>query len=438
MKKALVLGAGLVSRPLVKYLLDQKDVEVTVATRTVSKAQRMIEGHERGRAVQWTVDRMDELDKMVEEHDVVVSLLPYTYHVQVADVCIKHKKPLVTTSYVSEEMRRRDEKAKDAGVLLLNEIGLDPGIDHMSAKKTINLIRSKNGKVKSFRSLCGAIPSPEANDNPIKYKFSWSPRGVLLAARNDARFLKDGKIVEVPGEELFDHCFTIEFEGVGTLEVYPNRDSVPYVELYDIKETDTMFRGTLRYPGWCELMGSLRKIGYLELEERDFRGLTYRDFILSLVGGDGDPKEAVANFLGISIDSEVIRKFEWLGLFEDDPIERETSTPLDVLLDRMLPRMQYKEDERDMVVLYDEFIAEYPDGRRERIISSLQDFGVPGGDTAVARTVALPAAVAVKLILDGRIKLTGVWIPVHPEIYEPVMEGLKELGMEIKETVTSL
>lgn len=436
MKRALVLGAGLVSRPLARYLLDQPGICVRMATRTVSKALKIINNHPDGEAIQWVVDDVRSLRKMIEDSDIVISLLPYVYHVMVADLCIEYGIPLVTTSYVSKEMQERDSKAKETGIILLNEIGLDPGIDHMSAMRTINYIRSKNGKVVSFSSYCGALPSPEANTNPLGYKFSWSPRGVVLAVRNSARFLKDGREINVPSKNLFDNCSRIKIEGIGELEVYPNRDSILYIEKYGIPETKTMFRGTLRYPGWCELWKNFRKLGLLNDVEVYLSGLTDREFIASLVNAEKENvKEAVCRHLNLNEDSSVIKKIEWLGFFEDTPIPIEKGAALDVLTAKLLDKLQYEEGERDMVVLYDVVIGEYPDGTREKVVSSLIDFGEPGGDTSVSRTVALPAAIAAKLILEGEINLTGVQIPVHPEIYTPVLEEMKKLDMELKEEI---
>lgn len=439
MKRVLVLGAGLVARPLVRYLLDKPGIKVRVATRTVSKAEKMIKDHPDGEAIRWVVDDREGLKELMKDSHLVVSLLPYVYHVMVADLCIEKGIHLVTTSYVSSEMMERDERARERGVLLLNEIGLDPGIDHMSAMKSIGYIRKKEGKVVSFTSHCGALPSPEANTNPIGYKFSWSPRGVVLAVRNRARFLRDGKIVDVPSENLFDSCNKINVKGVGELEVYPNRDSTPYVEKYGIPETERMFRGTFRYPGWCELWRNFRKLGLLDDREVDLRGLTYARFMGSLVGASGENvKEAVSSYLNLKEESEVLRKMEWLGFFEDASIPLEKAPVFDVLTAKLFERLQYQEGERDMVILRDEVIGKYPDGTGEKVVSSLIDFGEPGGDTSVSRTVGLPAAVGVNLILEGEIPLTGVHIPTDPAIYNPVLRELKDLGMEIREEITKI
>jgi saccharopine dehydrogenase (NADP+, L-glutamate forming) len=250
MKTVLVLGAGLVTRPHVRYLLDIPDFEVIVASRTVSKAKALVDGHPRGKAVALNVDDQAALEDLIRQADLSVSMLPYVYHPTVAALCVKHGKQMVTTSYVKDAMMALDSAAKKAGVILLNEIGVDPGIDHMSAMKVIHGVEAKGGKIASFMSWCGGLPAPEASDNPFGYKFSWSPKGVLLAGRNPARFQRHGQVVEVPGEELFDHYWPVQINGLGEFEGYPNRDSLPYAKTYNIQPTDWMFRGTLRNVGW--------------------------------------------------------------------------------------------------------------------------------------------------------------------------------------------
>jgi len=436
MSRILVLGAGLVARPLVQYLLDQPDFQVTVASRTVEKARALIGDRPNGRALAFDIEREPErLDDLVAQADLAVSMLPYIYHLQVAHACLRHRRHLVTTSYVKDEMRALDSAARQAGVLFLNEIGLDPGIDHMSAMRIIDRVHASGGRVVSFRSYCGGLPAPEANTNPFGYKFSWSPRGVLLAGRNDARYLEDGQVVEIPNRRLFATRHTVPVEGVGDLEAYPNRDSLPYIQLYGIPEARTMYRGTLRYPGWCETWQKFVELGLLDLTEReDLAGMTYRQLLAHLIGRPetSDLRRDLAVHLNIPVDSPILDRFEWLGLFRDDPLPLER-TILDVLAVRMQEKLQYAPGERDMVVLLHDFVAEYPD-RRERIRSWLVDFGIPHGDTAMARTVGLPAAIATRLILQGVIRLTGVHIPVLPEIYGPVLAELEERGIRVQET----
>lgn len=435
MSRILVLGAGLVARPLVQYLLGQPDFQVTVASRTVEKARALIGDRPNGRALAFDIEREPErLDDLVAQADLAVSMLPYIHHLQVAHACLRHRRHLVTTSYVKDEMRALDSAARQAGVLFLNEIGLDPGIDHMSAMRIIDRVHANGGRVVSFRSYCGGLPAPEANTNPFGYKFSWSPRGVLLAGRNDARYLEDGQVVEIPNRRLFATRHTVPVEGVGDLEAYPNRDSLPYIQLYGIPEARTMYRGTLRYPGWCETWQKFVELGLLDLTEReDLAGMTCRQLLAHLISRPetSDLRRDLAVHLNIPADSPILDRFEWLGLFRDDPLPPER-TILDVLAVRMQEKLQYAPGERDMVVLLHDFVAEYPD-RRERIRSWLVDFGIPHGDTAMARTVGLPAAIATRLILQGGIRLTGVHIPVLPEIYGPVLAELEERGIGVEE-----
>jgi len=436
MKKVLVLGAGLVAGAHVRYLLDQPDFHVTVASRTLSKAQDLIRGHPKGEARQ--VDVADEaaLEDLIRQADLVVSLLPFVYHPLVARLCVRHRKHMVTTSYVKEPMAQLDGDAKKAGVILLNEIGVDPGIDHMTAMKVIHRVQKDGGEITSFTSWCGGLPAPEANTNPFGYKFSWSPKGVLLAGKNPAHYRKDGKEVFVPGEELFDHYWLVPVEVEGKVidfEGYPNRDSLPYAETYGITTTRTMFRGTLRNVGWCPTLRKIVDLGLLDEKERDdLAGLTFAQFTARLIGSKGDLKKDLAAYLKVEEDSLVIRNLEWLGLLSDDPLPLKKGAPIDILTARMLEKMQYQEGERDMLILQHELIAQYPD-RRQRITSTMIDFGIPHGDTSMSRTVGLPAAIGVKLILQGKVKLTGVHTPVVPEIYEPVLAELEQLGIHFTE-----
>ena len=434
-KNILVLGAGLVSRPMIRYLLDQPNFFVTMASRTVSKAKKIITCHPSGKALELNVKDDEKLEKLVSESDLAVSLLPYTYHVKVAEFCIKHKKQMVTTSYVSEEMKALDKKAKDAGILILNECGLDPGIDHMSAMRIIHDVEEKGGKVVSFRSTTGALPSHEANNNPFGYKFSWAPRGVLLASKNPSKWLQDGKIVSYPGEQLFENYTIQDVLDVGSFENYPNRNSVPYKDIYGLKDAHTVYRGTFRMTGWCETMRKIVALGWLNEESvKHFSGKTYGDLTRHLIGASSKEElvKATAKYLGLETYSSVIKRLEWLGLFSDEPLPEDRNNPLDYLNVLTLSKMSLNKGERDMIVMHHEFVAEYP-SKMEYITSTLLDYGIPNGDSAIARTVALPAAIAVKMILHGDINITGVHIPVIPEIYNPILDELEELGIKFNE-----
>jgi saccharopine dehydrogenase (NADP+, L-glutamate forming) len=448
MKKVLVLGAGLVTRPHVRYLLDVPDLEVTVASRTASKAEALVNGHPRGRALALNVNDEAALEDLIRQTDLAVSMLPYAYHPTVAALCVKHKKHMVTTSYVKEAMQALDGPARDVGVILLNEIVVDPGIDHMSAMKVIHEVEGKGGKIASFISWTGGLPAPEASDNPYGYKFSWSPRGVLLASRNPARFRKGGEIVEIPGEELFDNYWPVYVEGLGEFEGYPNRDSMPYTETYGIQPADWMFRGTLRNVGWCATLKKFAEMGLLDetpfatsSSGPDQSGpTTFRELTAWLldVDADTDLAEYLANRWGMCHDSKPITDLAWLGLFSDEPLPEGKHTPIDVMAARMEAKMAYQPGERDMLVMQHEFVAEYPD-RKEAVTATMIDFGIPHGDTSMSRTVGLPAAIAVRMILHGELPdLAGVYTPVIPEIYEPVLAELGELGIGLTERVETI
>ena len=433
MKKVLILGAGLVVKPMVEYLLEN-NISLTVASPMKERADEMIKGNPNGYSVDWSMDDPATLEKLVSEHDITVSLLPYKYHTDVAKICLQNSKSLVTTSYVQKEMIPLDEPARKAGVLFLNEIGLDPGIDHMSAMKIIDHIHNKEGKVEEFFSLCGALPAPEAADNPMKYKFSWSPKGVVLASRNSALYLKNGKQVFIEPVNLFKDRFTYIFPGIGELEVYPNRDSISYMDIYGIPETKTMYRGTFRYKGWCETLDAMKSLNMLDDTVMDYQGMTYAEFLAER--GDSntiDLKKNISLKLGVKEDSVAIRSFEFLDFFSDEELNYRSSTPFDITSDRMIKRMLLSDREHDMVILQHVFLAVYPGGKKEVIKSSMLDFGSPSTNTSIARTVALPAAIAVRMILENKIQITGVHRPVVPQIYNPVLDELKTLGIEMKE-----
>ena len=432
MKKVLILGAGMIVKPIVQYLLNN-GMEVTVATRTKSKADAMVKDHPNGKTLAWTVDDKETLDKLIAENDLTVSLLPYAYHVMAAKVCLKHRKNMVTTSYVKPEMQALDEEAKKAGTIILNEIGVDPGIDHMSAMRIIDTVHNKDGKIEEFYSLCGALPAPEAATNPFKYKFSWSPKGVVMASNNDGKYLKHGKIVYTPTEDLFKDIFTVNFPEVAELHVYPNRDSFEYIDIYGIPETKTMYRGTFRYKGWCETLDAMKALKLITNNKMNFEGMTYAEFVGMLIGepiGE-NIKQKVADYLKIDINSHPIKAMEWLGLFENKHMNRTEDTPFEITSDLMIEKMVLGKEERDMVIMQHTFLASYPDGKKEVIKSRMLDFGTLSTDTSIARTVALPAAVGVKMILENKINVKGVFRPVIPEIYNPVLDELEKVDIKM-------
>lgn len=433
-KKVLILGAGLVAQPIVRYLLE-KGIKVTVASNTPERAAVMINKHPNGTNITWSVEDKTTLDKIIQETDIVVSLLPYVFHLTVAEYALKHKKNMVTSSYVKPEMQALDTEAKKAGIIILNELGLDPGIDHMSAMRIIDHVHRNGGKIKEFYSICGALPAPEAANNPFKYKFSWSPKGVVMAGNNDAKYLRHNKIVEIPTQKLFRNPFTVNYPGVGTLEVYPNRDSISYIDIYGIPETTTMFRGTFRFKGWCETINAMKQLNLISYDKINLKGLTYADFMAKMINASDSSniKEKVKQHLGNNTTLYAIDSMEWLGLFDNKPMNRNEDSPFEITSDLMIAKMQLEPNERDMVVMQHTFLAEYPGNKKEVIRSRMLDFGTLATDTAIARTVALPAAMGVMMILDGKINVTGVYRPTIPEIYNPILDELETMNIKMVE-----
>ena len=432
----------MVAGPPVTYLLDH-GYQVTVASRTKSKAAKLIGNHPNGISKEFDITKASkkDLDDLIKECDLAVSLLPYIYHVQVAKSCIKFKKHMVTTSYVSPEMKALDEEAKKAGITILNEIGVDPGIDHMSAKKIIDDVHERGGRILSFKSYCGGLPAPDAVTTPWKYKLSWSPRGVILAGRNPAKYLEADKIVEIPGEELFDHYYPYPVEGLeDDYEAYPNRDSMPYIDIYGIPETKTMFRGTLRNTGWCRALKKVADAGYMDLEELELpSGFTYGQLTNKLLGSslEADSKQEFMKKFDLGEDDDIIYRFEWMGLFGNDQIRSTKISPLDTLCHQWEKRLQYSPGERDMLIMVHEFEYELPEGK-EKHTSTMVDLGIKDGPTSMSRTVGLPCAIGVRMILEGEITDKGVLIPVQKHIYEPVLKELEELNIGFTERIEKI
>jgi saccharopine dehydrogenase-like NADP-dependent oxidoreductase len=433
MAKILVLGAGMVAGPLVRYLLDA-GAQLTVTSLDLAEAERLTGGHAQGRARRFDLADDAGLSDLVAAHDLTVSLVPYAFHPKVAGHCLRHGKHLVTASYVAPAMQELDGAARAKGLTFLNELGLDPGIDHMSAMRVIDAVAREGGRLRIFRSYCGGLPAPEANDNPLGYKFSWAPRGVLLACRNSARYRREGREIKVPAERLFRDVHLLHVPGAGDFEAYPNRDSLTYLDAYGLPaDIETLFRGTLRNLGWCDTLYSFGRLGLLDDQPRE-GGPTRGDYVRALLGAAAgeDVRAAATRKLGAAAGCLPAANLAWLGLGDGTPVAGPRA-PLDVLGDAMLEKLSYRPGERDMVVMFHEFVWTTPAGGRRRATSRLIACGEPGGDSAMARTVSLPAAVAARQVLDGAITARGVLRPVLPAIYEPVLGELKKLGIDCLE-----
>ncbi|MBR9978896.1 MAG: saccharopine dehydrogenase NADP-binding domain-containing protein [Bacteroidetes bacterium] len=440
MKQVLVLGAGLVARPLVRYLLNEQDIQVTVASRTVSKAEKLIDSHPRGIAQAIDVQDEESLRAAIKKAQIVISLVPWIHHMNVANLCVELGRDLVTTSYVKPEMQALDDTVREKGLIFLNEIGVDPGIDHMAAMSVINRVKAAGGRISSFYSYCGGLPAQRDNNNPLGYKFSWSPVGVMLAAKNNGRYLKNGTIVNVLPEHLFEHYWLLDVPGAGTFEAYVNRDALPYMKIYGIEDTKSMYRGTLRNVGHCESWNYFKKLGLLDQERIfDFRHTSPRETMAALVDSNGDNLlDDIARFLDIPRYSITIKKLQWMGLLSEEILPLEQKSVFDMFAHILEDKLVYAPGEVDMLLQHHEFVAEYSDGRKTLLTSTMVDTGIEGGDSSMARTVSLPAAIATKLILSGQLKGTGVCIPVQPHIYEPVLKELDTMNIRLIEHETTL
>ena len=431
-KKVLILGAGLVSQPIIDYLFEKTDHTLTVADIVKENAQKAINGNPRGRAENLDVQDETALRALITDSDLVVSLLPYVLHSLVAKHCLAANKSMVNASYVSEEMQAFDSEAREKGLLFLCEMGLDPGIDHMSAVKIIDEAQENGGKITEFLSVCGGLPAPDSNNNPFGYKFSWSPKGVLLAGNNPARYIENGVDKVISAEKLFHSTRAMEIAGK-EFEAYPNRDSVPYKEIYGLDGIKLLMRGTLRYSGWHKLILALKALHLIEPLPVEAGVQSFAELIAKLNDlPQSSLRESVAAKLGVSMDAAEMEAFAWLGLFSEEQRTVEDTTVLDLVAEVMNEKMSYEDGERDMVVLQHQFTIEYAD-HIDKVTSTLIDYGSPDGDSSMARTVSSPLAIAVRLILNGEIELTGVQIPVHKCIYEPVLKELETLGIAFDE-----
>jgi len=327
-------------------------------------------------------------------------------------------------------MKALDENAKKAGIIILNEIGEDPGIDHMGAMKMINQVKQDGGKIKSFKSYGSGIPSFEHNNNPYGYKFSWSPRGLLTAAQTPAVYIENGQKIEVSGENLFESSWLVDVDGLGTFETYPNRDCTNYIKDYDLKDISDFYRGLLRHPGYCNSIQSMKDLNLLSDEEsHNLQGVTYKQFTASLIGlnGDTEIRQAVSDKLNLKVSSDIIKQLQWLGLFDDEQIRISKGTNADVLLGLMQEKMKYEDHEKDMIIVHNEAIVEF-ENRVEKRIATMKVEGRPFGHSAMSRAVGLPAAIASRLILEGAIRAKGVLKPITEDIYMPVLAELAENG----------
>lgn len=461
-KKVVIFGADMVAAPVVEELSKTNSVLVIdrdpVALESVVKKSHaentyvVVHDFQQGENIQGIQETECAVNDLIKNANIVVSLLPPSFHPKIAERCIGQGTDMVTASYISDEMRALEQSAKQAGIVIVNECGVDPGIDHMSAMKIFDQIHSHGGRVSSFASYCGGLPS-NATNNPFGYQFSWSPKGVLTASKNSATYLKDRRIRTIQSGKLFLSSFQINIPGAGVFEGYYNRDSTIYAKIYGIKP-ETLIRGTLRHSGWCVSLQQLQELGWLDdTKRKDISGNTYGSLCLQILGTEihgglaKDPiaiKEAVADELGIGYKHPTLEKLTWLGLFSDkkipDDLDFEIETPIDALAYLMQQRMPYEDGQTDMIVMHHTIGAQYPD-HEDIIHSTMVYHGDPNGHTAMEATVGLPVAYATQLILDGITRESdsdsdaGLIMPLSSKFYDPILDKLSSQGIQFHEEV---
>ncbi|KAF4334265.1 saccharopine dehydrogenase [Fusarium beomiforme] len=446
-QSALLLGSGFVATPAVEVLA-KAGVHVTVACRTLASAKNLAGTFDNTKAISLDVNDSAALEEAVAQHDVTISLIPYTYHVAVIKAAIKAKKNVVTTSYVSPAMEELHEEAKAAGITVLNEIGVDPGVDHLYAVDFIDRIQQEGGKIKSFKSFCGGLPAPENSNNPLGYKFSWSSRGVLLALKNNAKYYEDNKEIDITGVDLMGTAKPYHTGYLGfNFVAYGNRDSTGYRQRYRIPDAETVVRGTIRYNGFPQFVKALVDIGFLRDDEQDFfkQAIPWKEALQKFIGASSSSEEDLVKTIlsktslnDESVKTQVLAGLKWIGVFSDVNITPR-GTALDTLCATLEQKMAYEKGERDLVFLQHTFEVVNKDGSQNTWTSTLIEYGAPegsGGYSAMSKLVGVPCGVATKMVLDGTITDKGVVAPVYPSLARTLMKQLKaDYGIECKEKI---
>lgn len=441
MKHILLIGAGRSAGSLIKYLTDnavENQWKVTIADRNFNFIDKKLISSEHITTIEFDVNDESERKRLVEEASIVISMLPAHMHIEVAKECVRFKKHMVTASYISKEMQALGEEAKKAGVIIINEIGVDPGIDHLSAKKVIDEITEQGGNLHDFETFTGGLVAPESDNNPWHYKFTWNPRNVVLASQGGAvKFKQEGSYKYIPYNKVFRRTELIDIEGYGKFEGYANRDSLKYRSIYNLDNIKTMFRGTLRRPGYCKAWDAFVQLGATDDSYTlpNSNELTFRSFInLFLPYNPTDSVELkFRHYLNMAHDDfELFEKYKWLDLFKDIPVELDNASPAQILQKILERKWTLGKDDKDMIVMWHKFIYEL-NGEIHEKHSSMVVKGDDQTHTAMAKTVGLPVGITAKMILNGNIKEPGVHIPIKKSIYTPILKELEEYGIAFKE-----
>lgn len=439
MKKILILGAGLSSSSLIKYLLDhstEHNWKIKLGDVSLEVARQKINNHPNGEAFEFDIFNEIQKEEEIKNADAVVSMLPARFHPLVAECCVKYKVHMLCASYVSPEMLALDAEAQKAGIAMLNELGVDPGIDHMSAMRIVDQIKENGGKMVAFKSFCGGLMAPESDNNPWNYKFTWNPRNVVVAGQGVSQYIVNGSIKYLPYHQLFDRIETTTIPGMGEFEVYPNRDSLKYRETYNLPEIPTMLRGTMRRPGYCKAWNIFVQLGMTDdtYIVENSENITYREFVNMFLNYDEKltVEEKIAAKFNITMDSDIMYRLKWLDLFENIKVGLKDATPAQILQQILVDKWVLSENDKDLLVMQHTFDYE-KSGSKHRIISSMVVIGQDTVQTAMAITVGTPLAIATKLLLTGKINITGVHTPVKKVLYAPILEELENYGIKFTE-----
>lgn len=441
MKNILLLGAGKSSAALIKFLLNESQKEnltITIADLSADAAMKKAGNHPNAKAIALDINDSVRRMRAIQSADIVISLLPPDLHILAAKDCLEASRNLITASYVSDEIRVLDESAQEKNIVLMNECGLDPGIDHMSAIKLIHQIREEGGTIVSFRSYTGGLIAPESNNNPWGYKFTWNPRNVILAGKEGAAYLEDGKEKKLSYYDVFDQAKIIHIDEHGKFDAYANRNSETYIKPYGLQGVKTLLRGTLRNHGYCKAWKVLVKLGLTNDEsliESDGT-MTWAELVHRLIPADfeGDSlRKRVAKYCGLDEQDDALDKVQWTGVFDEIIIPFPKTTAARNLQQLLEQKWKLEEGDKDMIVMHHEIIFQDSKGKIARRVSSLVIKGEDSNMTAMAKTVGLPLGITTMLILKKKINLKGVQIPIMPEIYNPVLTELEKHGIIFSE-----
>lgn len=441
MKNILIIGAGKSSATLIKYLIEQANKEqwiISIADKSKSLILEKTNGSKFTQAVELDIMDVDRRKELISQSDVVISMLPARFHLPIIKDCIALKTDVITPSYENAEIRELNEEALASNVLIMMELGLDPGIDHMSAMRIIDRIRSKGGEMSYFESFTGGLVAPESDDNPWNYKFTWNPRNVVIAGQGGAaKFIQRGRYKYIPYNRLFRRTESIDIEGYGKFEGYANRDSLSYRKIYGLETIPTIYRGTLRRVGFSRAWNALVQVGATDdtYIMEGSANMTHRDFINSFLAYN--PYDSVElkfrYYSKIDQDDIIWEKLEWLGLFERTPIGlKEDATPARILQQIMEKKMNLEPEDKDMIVMYHK-VGYHLNGDNREVKSSLVVIGEDQIYTAMSDTVGLPLGIFTKQLLRGNIKCKGVSLPIKAEVYNPILDELAEYGVKFNE-----